>query len=377
MKPRACSADHVLRRHPSNSRKQPGIGSAGLARSSAERRGPAQPSPPPSIWPAGALRRCGAATPASAAAVSPALRVRHRCRAMPGSASTCRRTIPSIPTSPASFRRPTACSGPRATGRHRQRRRRPAPLAAPRRLAGGLVSAAPRLGREGRGLSQRAERLRLRPGRRRGRPRNSRRPHPRRHHRARPLPLLGRRRARAAPGSSASATSTRASRNCSSAPTSHAARNWPAASPAIPPAPTPGPMPMRRGGLRRQPAAARPDAARADAGARARRQPLGDLGALGNDAALAFGFTQFMRLKEDWLRLNRQLFGHRFMMDRIVPGGVALDLDAPGLSAIVEQCDCDRREVKELRRSTTSTPACRTASSPPASSTQRWRANCR
>jgi Ni,Fe-hydrogenase III large subunit len=31
---------------------------------------------------------------------------------------------------------------------------------------------------------------------------------------------------------------------------------------------------------------------------------LGDLGALGNDAALAFGFSQFMRLKEDWLRLN-------------------------------------------------------------------------
>jgi len=31
---------------------------------------------------------------------------------------------------------------------------------------------------------------------------------------------------------------------------------------------------------------------------------LGDLGALGNDAAFAFGLTQFLRLKEDWLRLN-------------------------------------------------------------------------
>ncbi len=77
---------------------------------------------------------------------------------------------------------------------------------------------------------------------------------------------------------------------------------------------------------------------------------LGDLGALGNDAALAFGFSQFMRLKEDWLRLNGKFFGHRFMMDRIVPGGVALDLEAPALAAVVEQCDAIGREVKELRK---------------------------
>jgi Ni,Fe-hydrogenase III large subunit/Ni,Fe-hydrogenase III component G len=77
---------------------------------------------------------------------------------------------------------------------------------------------------------------------------------------------------------------------------------------------------------------------------------LGDLGALGNDAALAFGFSQFMRLKEDWLRLNAKLFGHRFMMDRIVPGGVVLDLEAPALASIVEQCDAIGREVKDLRK---------------------------
>lgn len=77
---------------------------------------------------------------------------------------------------------------------------------------------------------------------------------------------------------------------------------------------------------------------------------LGDLGALGNDAALAFGFAQFMRLKEDWLRLNGVLFGHRFMMDRIVPGGVALDLEAPALRAIIDQCEIMGREVKELSK---------------------------
>ena len=76
---------------------------------------------------------------------------------------------------------------------------------------------------------------------------------------------------------------------------------------------------------------------------------LGDLGALGNDAALAFGFTQFMHLKETWLRLNAELFGHRFMMDRIVPGGVTRDLGGPALAAIVEQCDHIGREVTVLR----------------------------
>ena len=76
---------------------------------------------------------------------------------------------------------------------------------------------------------------------------------------------------------------------------------------------------------------------------------LGDLGALGNDAAFAFGLTQFMRLKEDWLRLNAKLFGHRFMMDRIVPGGVAVDVDGAGLAALVSQCAFLAEEVKALR----------------------------
>ena len=46
---------------------------------------------------------------------------------------------------------------------------------------------------------------------------------------------------------------------------------------------------------------------------------LGDLGFLGNDAGLAFGLSQFLILKEDVLRLNRTLFGHRYLMDRVVP----------------------------------------------------------
>jgi Ni,Fe-hydrogenase III large subunit/Ni,Fe-hydrogenase III component G len=64
---------------------------------------------------------------------------------------------------------------------------------------------------------------------------------------------------------------------------------------------------------------------------------LGDLGAIGNDAAFGFALAQFMRLKEDWLRLNDALFGHRFMMDRVVPGGVETDVGRDGLARIALQ----------------------------------------
>ncbi|MEZ0207904.1 Ni,Fe-hydrogenase III large subunit [Ideonella sp.] len=77
---------------------------------------------------------------------------------------------------------------------------------------------------------------------------------------------------------------------------------------------------------------------------------LGDLGALGNDAAFGVGMAQFSRLREDWQRLSMQLFGHRFMMDRLVPGGVAVDLDDAGCRALVAQCDAIEPEVRLLHR---------------------------
>ena len=76
---------------------------------------------------------------------------------------------------------------------------------------------------------------------------------------------------------------------------------------------------------------------------------LGDLGYLGNDAALSFGLSQFMRLKEDWLRLSAQLFGHRLLMDCICPGGVAVDLAAAGAARLVEQCAAIAAEVRTLK----------------------------
>ena len=77
---------------------------------------------------------------------------------------------------------------------------------------------------------------------------------------------------------------------------------------------------------------------------------MGDLGYLGNDVALAFGLTQFSRLREDWLRLNARLFGHRLLMDRVIPGGVTIDLAAEGTLAIIEQCQTIAGEVHRLKR---------------------------
>jgi Ni,Fe-hydrogenase III large subunit len=75
---------------------------------------------------------------------------------------------------------------------------------------------------------------------------------------------------------------------------------------------------------------------------------LGDIGAIGNDAAFGFGLAQFSRLREDWLRLSNECFGHRLMMDRVVPGGVAADVGAEKLRRIREQCDAIEADVRRL-----------------------------
>jgi len=76
---------------------------------------------------------------------------------------------------------------------------------------------------------------------------------------------------------------------------------------------------------------------------------LGDLGYLGNDAALTFGFVQFWRLREDWLRMSAKLFGHRYLFDCIVPGGVAVDISEPGKAELNALADRIEAEVHELK----------------------------
>ncbi len=76
---------------------------------------------------------------------------------------------------------------------------------------------------------------------------------------------------------------------------------------------------------------------------------LGDLGALGNDGGLAFGLAQFMRLKEDVLRLNAKLFGHRYLMDYVIPGGVARNIGRHGCDELAAQCEVLAHEVGVLK----------------------------
>ncbi|HMK60566.1 MAG TPA: NADH-quinone oxidoreductase subunit C [Dissulfurispiraceae bacterium] len=75
---------------------------------------------------------------------------------------------------------------------------------------------------------------------------------------------------------------------------------------------------------------------------------LGDIGAICNDVAFAFMLYQTMRLKEIILRTNQKLFGHRFMMDRIIPGGVAVDIDQGGIREIVDELDIIAKEFERL-----------------------------
>lgn len=76
---------------------------------------------------------------------------------------------------------------------------------------------------------------------------------------------------------------------------------------------------------------------------------LGDLGYLGNDVALSFGFAQFWILKEQVLRQNAALFGHRYLMDSIIPGGVAVDLPEAARQTLLDECALLEREVRLLR----------------------------
>jgi Ni,Fe-hydrogenase III large subunit len=58
---------------------------------------------------------------------------------------------------------------------------------------------------------------------------------------------------------------------------------------------------------------------------------LGDIGAICNDAAFVFMHSQMTVLRETVLRAAGTVFGHRLMMDVVIPGGIARDLDGEGI----------------------------------------------
>jgi Ni,Fe-hydrogenase III large subunit len=61
---------------------------------------------------------------------------------------------------------------------------------------------------------------------------------------------------------------------------------------------------------------------------------IGDIGAICNDAAFALMHAHCGVLRERVLRAADACFGHRLMMDRIVPGGVASDLAPAGVDQV-------------------------------------------
>ena len=63
---------------------------------------------------------------------------------------------------------------------------------------------------------------------------------------------------------------------------------------------------------------------------------LGDIGAICNDASFSIMHAQCGILREHTLRAADACFGHRLMMDAVVPGGVALDLSSAGSKSILD-----------------------------------------
>lgn len=63
---------------------------------------------------------------------------------------------------------------------------------------------------------------------------------------------------------------------------------------------------------------------------------LGDIGAICNDAAFAIMHAHCGVLRERVLRASASAFGHRLMMDVVIPGGVAADIRPGGPDAIAE-----------------------------------------
>ena len=69
---------------------------------------------------------------------------------------------------------------------------------------------------------------------------------------------------------------------------------------------------------------------------------LGDIGAICNDAAFSLMLAHCAILRERVLRAAGICFGHRLMMDCVVPGGTACDLSTDGGMAL-------RALIREVR----------------------------
>jgi len=76
---------------------------------------------------------------------------------------------------------------------------------------------------------------------------------------------------------------------------------------------------------------------------------IGDIGAICNDASFGFMHAQMQRLREEMARTHAACFGHRLLMDAIVPGGVRHDIGADVAKVLKQQTIELAAEVERLR----------------------------
>lgn len=77
---------------------------------------------------------------------------------------------------------------------------------------------------------------------------------------------------------------------------------------------------------------------------------LGDCGALANDAAFAVLPARFGWHREAMLQAAAMAFGHRLMMDAVIPGGIAADIAPGGADGIVRALAALEAELPALLR---------------------------
>jgi Ni,Fe-hydrogenase III large subunit len=76
----------------------------------------------------------------------------------------------------------------------------------------------------------------------------------------------------------------------------------------------------------------------------------GDIGAIAGDAGFAFLDARLGWHREAFCAAAAAAFGHRLMMDQVIPGGIAGDLNTGGAAVILRALDALRRELPGLTR---------------------------
>ncbi len=81
---------------------------------------------------------------------------------------------------------------------------------------------------------------------------------------------------------------------------------------------------------------------------------IADVGAICTDTGFAFANVHALRLREDLLRLNSRLFGHRLLRGCLLPGGVARDIAAAQIDDVrnsIARISTDFAQIVEIATS--------------------------